>query len=147
MWDMPAMSLSPGDQALKIGADLKQFMRVNQVVGSKDLTPTSISSSWWVQYDYFKYCAQSDLYFNFYYLTSTTSVSRFGQTSHLRWHTAQQGGDLAECKVELSSWRKLNSPQSQKMSTNQFCIIYVYSWRKFSSWMILGHGTICCLCS
>ena len=51
LWDMPAMRLSPGDQALKIGADLKQFMRVNQVVGSKDLTPTSISSSLWVQSD------------------------------------------------------------------------------------------------
>ena len=114
MWDMPAMSFSRGDHALKIGADLKQFMRVNQVVGSKDLTPTSISSSWWVQYDYFKYCAQSDLYFNFYYLTSTTSVSRFGQTSHLRWHTAQQGGDLAECKVELSSRCKLNSPSKSE---------------------------------
>ena len=74
---MPAMSLSPGDQALKIGADLKQFMRVNQVVGSKDLTPTSISSSWWVQYDYFKYCAQSDLYFNFYYFFRLTEFWDF----------------------------------------------------------------------
>ena len=53
MWDMAAMCLSPGDLALKIGVDLKQFLWVNQVVGSQDLTPTSISSIWWVQSDYF----------------------------------------------------------------------------------------------